>query len=94
MSGETSDNIELIGEQFRHAVDLIKADTARTQADLNHYREMNDWLTADLKTKLADMEMRLRAAGEVGTQFKFLIALAGTGGVAGLVSLITNLTSK
>lgn len=94
MTGETSDNIELIGEQFRHAIDLIKAANTVTQTELEHTREVLQIRIGDLETKGADVENRLRAAAEIGIQFKFLIALAGTGGVAGLISLVSNLTSR
>ena len=58
----------LVGEQFSHAVDLLKAENRRQAEKISN-----------LELKCADFETRIRDLTNTSTQFKFLAALA-TGG--------------
>jgi hypothetical protein len=70
----------LISEQLTHAVDLLRADI-----------KFLDLRMAALEKVSADVEQRLRAVNEVATQFRFLLVLAGGGGLMGVLALLREL---
>lgn len=80
------DEIALIAEQLRRAMDLVRADIDALRATQNHDREMNARRIAVLEAQAGDHEMRLRSATEGVTQFKIWAGFASGG--SGIVSLV------
>lgn len=79
---------ELIAEQLRHALDLIKAENDATRAKLAHESEVLRIEVNTLKAWKEDAEHRLRAVQDGVTQFKVLAGLATGGGLLSLAALI------
>lgn len=74
----------LIAEQLRHTIDLLRADLAAVQTELEHHKEMTDHRLAQLESAARDHETRIRALTEGVTQFKVWSGLASGG--SGLMS--------
>ena len=82
----TEEEMALIAEQMKRAVDRVRADMDALRATQAHDREMNERRLAALETRAEDHELRLRAATEGVTQFKIWAGFASGG--SGLVSLV------
>ena len=76
----------LLAEQFKHTVDLLRADNEKLKTDLLHAEESAALRLARLEEQARDYESRLRSLQDGVTQFRVLAGLA-TGG--GLLSMLT-----
>jgi len=72
----------LVAEQFAHAVDLLKAEMRRQSEQID-----------TLKAQVQDFETRIRDLTTAATQFKFLVALATSGGALSIIALLKALIS-
>ena len=85
---ETSD-ADLIAEQLRHAIDLLRAELQAVKAEQAHAAAMTNHRLAQLEADALDHEGRLRMLTDGVTQFKVWFGLAsGTSGLVSLVALI------
>jgi hypothetical protein len=86
--GESSE-ADLIAEQLRHTIDLLRAEIAQLRQVQEHDREMSAHRLRALEEQARDHEARIRAATEGTTQFKMWSGLA-TGGswIASAAALI------
>ncbi len=82
----TEEEIALLSEQMKRAVDRIRADMDALGAIQSHDREMNQHRLVALETRADDHELRLRTATEGVTQFKIWAGFASGG--SGIVSLV------
>jgi hypothetical protein len=82
----------LIAAQLRHAVDLLKAEMARTSQQLSHYQALAEQRLGELEAAERDHEQRLRRLQESATQFKVLAGLATGGGLLSLIALLRTLS--
>ncbi len=80
-----SPEAELIAEQLRHTITLLRAEVQAVQAGLAHEREMTLHRLDYLERQAHDQEARLRAATDGVTQFKVWAGLASGG--SSLISL-------
>ena len=79
----------LLGEQMKHAVDLLRSDLELPQARLDHQGEMNAHRLKMLENRTDDQEARLCLVAEGVTTFKVWTGLAsGSAGLAALAALI------
>jgi hypothetical protein len=76
---EENSEAELIAEQLRHTIDLLRAEIAALRQSQEHDREMSGHRLRALEEQSRDHETRLRAATDGVTQFKVWSGLA-TGG--------------
>ena len=76
---------ELIAEQLRHTVDLLRAEIDALRQEQVHMKDMSDHRLKQLEEAQKDHEVRIRAVTDGVTQFKVWASLL-TGG-SGLVSL-------
>ena len=67
---------ELIAEQLRHTINLLRAELKMTNHRLN-----------TLERQSQDYEQRLRALTDSATQFKMLAGLATGGGLLSIIAL-------
>lgn len=72
-------NPGLIAEQFRHMVDLIRADLAGMQKELEHLKEMDERRLEALEKCKDDHEERIRSLQDGVTTFKVWSGLANGG---------------
>jgi hypothetical protein len=72
-------NTQLIAEQLRHALDLLKADIETVRQIQAHQKELVDHRLKILEEQTRDHEQRIRSATDGVTQFKVWSGLA-TGG--------------
>ncbi len=80
---------QLIGEQFKHTVDLLRLEQAALRSDQAHDRELVEARLARLERCAEDFEERIRLATEGVTQFKLWFILATSGiGLAALAALL------
>jgi hypothetical protein len=70
---------QLIAEQLKHALDLLKADIETVRQIQEHSKELTDHRLRTLEEQTRDHEQRIRAATDGVTQFKVWSGLA-TGG--------------
>ena len=82
------DESELIGEQLKHMVDLLKSELAAVQRELEHSRELSERRLQTLEDEARDHENRLRILQESATQFKMLAGLATGGGLISMIALL------
>ncbi len=82
----SDEEIALIAEQMKRAVDRVRADMDALRATQSHDREMNDRRLSALEARADDHELRLRSATEGVTQFKIWSGFASGG--SGIVSLV------
>ncbi len=82
----TEEEIALLSEQMKRAVDRLRADMDAVRAIQKHDREMNEHRLSSLEARAADHELRLRSATEGVTQFKIWSGFASGG--SGIVSLV------
>ena len=75
----TDPGVELVAEQIRHAMDLVKGQQDALKAELDHYKQLTNLRLTNLESKDNDMEMRLRTATEGVTQFKLFSGLSSGG---------------
>jgi len=85
-------NADLIAAQLRHTIDLLKAELARSNAALTHYKELSEQRLSELEAARRDHEERLRRLQESATQFKVLAGLATGGGLLSLIALVRMLS--
>lgn len=80
---------ELVAEQLRRAIDLLRAELLHQQQELKHLHELADHRLSALENLANDHEARLRSATEGVTQFKVWAGVA-TGGswVVSLAALL------
>ena len=83
---------DLIAAQLRHTIDLLKAELARNNAALLHYKELSEQRLIELEEARRDHEERLRRLQESATQFKVLAGLATGGGLLSLIALVRMLS--
>lgn len=76
---------QLIAEQFKHTVDLLRAEIAGLRSDIAHLGEISNRRLDGLEKSQADMETRLRAATDGVAQFKVWSGLSN--GASSLISL-------
>jgi hypothetical protein len=76
---------ELIAEQLRHAIDLLRAELELMRQAQDHDREMARQRLKALEEEARDHENRIRTATDGVTQFKMWSGLASGG--SWLVSL-------
>lgn len=85
---ETTD-ADLIAEQLRHTIDLLRAEVSVVKADQAHAAAMASHRLAQLEEQARDHEQRLRLVADGVTQFKVWLGLAsGTSGLVSLVALL------
>jgi len=77
---------ELIAEQLRHAIDLLRAELDGVQSELEHTRALQDHRLEGLESASLDHEARLRAVQEGVTTSRVWAGLLSGG--SGLVSLL------
>jgi hypothetical protein len=76
---------ELIAEQLRHTIDLLRAQMEAVQRDQAHQRALIEQRLAALESAVTDHEDRLRTVTDGVTSFKVWSGLASGG--SSLVSL-------
>ena len=64
------DQFYLLGEQFRHMVDMMDAKLDRIELNQEHLKELIEHRLCYLEKQGEDHELRIRAATEGVTQFK------------------------
>ncbi len=80
-----ANQIELIGEQLRHALDLLRAELDSVRAQQTHDRSLAEQRLHALEEARGDHETRLRQATEGVTRFQVWSGL--TSGGSGLMAL-------
>jgi hypothetical protein len=80
-----SSNAELLGEQLRHMIDLLKADIEALERERRHDRELYDRRIAHLEQEREDHEQRIRSLQDGAVTFKVWSGLANGG--SGLVAI-------
>ena len=68
---------DLIAEQLRHALDLLRAENATIRSQLSYDREFMSHRLNSLEAKSCDQETRIRNATDGVTSFKTWSALVG-----------------
>ena len=66
------EEIALLGEQLRHALDLLRSDHQALRRALQHEREFAAHRLMQIEKRLDDQEARLRSAADGVAQFKTL----------------------
>ena len=77
---------DLLGEQFRHMVDVIDAKLDRIELNQEHLKELIEHRLNYLEKQGEDHEVRIRAATEGVTQFKVRSGLTSAG--SGILSIM------
>ena len=70
---------ELIAEQLKHAVDLMRFEINTIKAEQAHLRELNEHHLSDLEQSASDHEGRIRLIQDEVTRSKTLHGLAAGG---------------
>ena len=70
---------QLIAEQLKHAVNLLKADIEAMRQTQDHQKAFTDHRLRTLEEQYRDHEQRIRAATDGVTQFKVWSGLAAGG---------------
>lgn len=73
------EDADLIAEQLRHTIDLLKAEIAALESELRHTRELAEQRLGLLETARLDHESRLRSLQDGVTSFKVWMSLANGG---------------
>ncbi|NPV87263.1 MAG: hypothetical protein HPY45_14790 [Anaerolineae bacterium] len=73
------EEIALLGEQLRHALDLLRADHQVLRRALQHESEFVSHRLTQIEKRLEDQEARLRSATDGVSQFKMFSGLASGG---------------
>ena len=76
---------ELIAEQIRHALDMLRTEISALRKDIAHVTELSNHRLVSLEKCQEDMESRLRAATDGVTQFKVWSGLSN--GFSSLLSI-------
>lgn len=85
----TDDQVALLSEQLKHALDLLQAELSGLRSELRHQNELDRQRLKVLEAESRDHEMRIRAASEGVTQFKMWVGLASGGaGLAAVTALL------
>ena len=85
----TDDQLSLLGEQLKHALDLLQAELSGLRSEVRHQNELDRQRLSMLEQTGRDHETRIRAASEGVTQFKVWVGLAsGSAGLAALTALL------
>jgi len=83
---------ELIAEQLRHALDLVRTDLAAIRAEQQHDRDFNNHRIKTLEELSKDHEARIRSATDGVTTFKTWAGLASGGSsVLSIIAFIKSL---
>lgn len=82
---------ELITEQLKHTLDLLRAETAALRREQGHACELANQRLKTLEAQAADFEARLRLLADTATQFKLLASLATGGGLLSVILLLREL---
>ncbi len=77
MTDEYSASPDLIAEQLRHAMDLLRSENATLRSQINYDREFLSHRLNALEAKSCDQETRIRNATDGVTSFKTWSALVG-----------------
>jgi|YNPNPStandDraft_1061719.scaffolds.fasta_scaffold03776_3 hypothetical protein len=86
--------IELIAEQLRHAVSLLKAELAALREQQTYTLQLVNQRLSQLERRADDQELRLRAASDGVTSFKVWSGLASGGSfLAALGALLKSFLS-
>ena len=80
------DQVLLIGEQFKHMMDVMDAKLDRIELNQLHLKEMIENRLNHLEEQGKDHEARIRAATEGVTQFKVRSGLTSAG--SGILSIL------
>ena len=80
------DQVSLLGEQFKHIVDVMDAKLDRIELNQIHLKEMINHRLNYLEKQGEDHEARIRAATEGVTQFKVRSGLTSAG--SGILSIL------
>ena len=80
------DQVYLLGEQFRHMVDMMDAKLDRIELNQEHLKELIEHRLSYLEKQREDHELRIRAATEGVTQFKVRSELTSAG--SGILSIM------
>lgn len=89
-----NDSPELIAEQLRHTIDLLRGEIALLRQDLEHERELSNRRLSMLEKANDDHESRLRSATEGVTQFRMWAGLSSGGSlIASVVALLRSFFS-
>lgn len=87
--------IELIAEQLRHAVSLLKAELATLRDNQSYTLQLLNQRLSQLERRAEDQELRLRAATDGVTTFKVWSGLASGGSfLAALGALLKSFLSQ
>ncbi len=82
-------DIELISEQMRHAVSLLKSELATLRDNQSYTLQLLNQRISQLERRADDQEMRLRAASDGVTSFKVWSGLAsGSSFIAAISALL------
>lgn len=86
--------IELVSEQLRHAVSLLKAELATLRENQSYTLQLLNQRISQLERRADDQEMRLRAATDGVTSFKVWSGLAsGSSFIAAIGALLKSFLS-
>jgi hypothetical protein len=83
------EQVYLLGEQFRHMVDMMDAKLDRIELNQEHLKELIEHRLNHLEKQGEDHETRIRAATEGVTQFKVRNGITSAG--SGLLSILAML---
>ena len=84
----TDPESELIAQQMKHTIDLLRFEIESLKAEVAHNRQMTDHRLGELETCSDDHETRLRALQDGVTSFKVWSGLSNAGtSVLSLIAL-------
>jgi hypothetical protein len=82
-------NPELIAEQLRHTIDLLRGEIVTLRGDLAHEKELSGRRLSALEKQGDDHEARLRSVSEGVTQFRMWLGLSSGGSwLASILALV------
>jgi hypothetical protein len=80
---------ELLGEQLRHMIDLLRTDIEGLERERSHDREIYDRRIDQLEKDRQDHEQRIRSLQDSATSFKVWSGLASGGStIAAIAALL------
>jgi hypothetical protein len=81
--------VDLLAEQLRHMIDLLKADIETLERERTHDREIYDRRLQQLENDRQDHENRIRNLQDSSTTFKVWTGLtSGGSGIMALAALV------
>jgi hypothetical protein len=78
--------LELVAEQLRHTLDLIRAEIVAIRTELAHFQELTDHRLGEIERRQQDHEVRIRELRDSAQQSKTTLSLM-TGGNSALAVL-------